>query len=320
MARFSGGGSNRRSRWACGRRLSPAAHAQLGQDVRHVHAGGLGRDEQLGGDLRVRPPGGDQAQHLELPGGQAQPVRRGAVAIAAGAQADPRAAGQRPDLLGSAGARPAGPPAPRRAAAAAPHRRGPRPPWPPRRPAAWPRPARRAGRPGPRLPPRRPSAPGPGRGPPSSAGSAPASAAKVSRLACWTGPEASIFPASVRSCQSSSRARSAASRSRAAAAAAAVQARAPEVSSGQAYRGSRTRSKRSSRGHHHVQRVGRPAFGEAQFHLDLCQGQMVLAVMVAHVSGLGERRPRGGGQCPRVGQVAAAQRDGTSQEPQQRAG
>ena len=40
-------------------RFAPAGDAELGQDVRHVHARGLGRDEQPGGDLRIGPAVGD---------------------------------------------------------------------------------------------------------------------------------------------------------------------------------------------------------------------------------------------------------------------
>ena len=49
-----------------GGRLAAAGHAQLAEDVRHVDAGRLGRDEQLAGDLPVAAPGRDQAEHLEL--------------------------------------------------------------------------------------------------------------------------------------------------------------------------------------------------------------------------------------------------------------
>src|SRR5690349_16780951 len=53
-----------------GGRLATAGHAQLAQDVRHVDAGRLGRDEQLAGDLPVAAPGRDQAEHLELAFGE----------------------------------------------------------------------------------------------------------------------------------------------------------------------------------------------------------------------------------------------------------
>src|SRR5215813_14508826 len=77
-----------------GRGLAAAAHTELGQDVRDVHACGLGGDEELGGDLRVRPPGGDEAQHLELPGGEAKLGRHGAAGIVADPQREPGAPGQ----------------------------------------------------------------------------------------------------------------------------------------------------------------------------------------------------------------------------------
>jgi glycine/D-amino acid oxidase-like deaminating enzyme len=48
----------------------PASGSQLGQDVRDVHAHGLVRDEQLGRDLSVGPPGRERSQHLELAAGQ----------------------------------------------------------------------------------------------------------------------------------------------------------------------------------------------------------------------------------------------------------
>ena len=56
------------------RRLSPVGGTEFGHDVRHVDTGGLGRDEQVGGDVAVGPPGGDQAQHLELAIGQPEPA------------------------------------------------------------------------------------------------------------------------------------------------------------------------------------------------------------------------------------------------------
>jgi len=58
--------------------LGAAADVQLAEDVRHMHAGGLGRDEQLGGDLPVAAPGGQQPEHLEFPAGEpAQRARPG---------------------------------------------------------------------------------------------------------------------------------------------------------------------------------------------------------------------------------------------------
>jgi hypothetical protein len=46
--------------------FAAAGHAELGEDIGHVHAGGLGRDEELGGDLAVASAGRDEPQHLEL--------------------------------------------------------------------------------------------------------------------------------------------------------------------------------------------------------------------------------------------------------------
>src|SRR5438876_2153497 len=56
-----------------GGRLAAAGHAQLAQDVGHVDAGRLGRDEQRAGDLPVAAPGRDQAEHLEFALGQPEP-------------------------------------------------------------------------------------------------------------------------------------------------------------------------------------------------------------------------------------------------------
>ena len=52
--------------------FAAAGDAQLAQDVGHVDAGCLGRDEQLGGDLPVAAPGRDQAEHLEFAFGEAE--------------------------------------------------------------------------------------------------------------------------------------------------------------------------------------------------------------------------------------------------------
>src|SRR6266545_2778731 len=49
-------------------RLAPGVHAELGEDVAHVDAGGLAADVERLGDLAVRPAGGHQAQDLALPG------------------------------------------------------------------------------------------------------------------------------------------------------------------------------------------------------------------------------------------------------------
>ena len=56
-----------------GGRLAAAGHAQLAEDVGHVDAGRLGRDEQLAGDFPVAAPGRDQAEHLEFALGQPEP-------------------------------------------------------------------------------------------------------------------------------------------------------------------------------------------------------------------------------------------------------
>ena len=53
-----------------GGRLAAAGHAQLAEDVGHVDAGRLGRDEQLARDLPVAAPGRDQAEHLEFAFGE----------------------------------------------------------------------------------------------------------------------------------------------------------------------------------------------------------------------------------------------------------
>src|ERR1017187_6593552 len=50
--------------------LGPGAGIQLGQDVRHVHAGRLGGNEELDTDLPVAVPGSQQLQDLKLPAGQ----------------------------------------------------------------------------------------------------------------------------------------------------------------------------------------------------------------------------------------------------------
>ena len=50
--------------------LDPAGDAELAQDVADVHAGGAGADVQLGADLGVGAPGGQQPQHGQLTVGQ----------------------------------------------------------------------------------------------------------------------------------------------------------------------------------------------------------------------------------------------------------
>src|SRR5690348_13462802 len=52
------------------RRLGPAGRTQLRQDVGHVHARGLGGDEQLRGDLPVAAALREQPENLTLPRGQ----------------------------------------------------------------------------------------------------------------------------------------------------------------------------------------------------------------------------------------------------------
>ena len=109
-------------------RLQPGGHAELGEDVRHVHAGGLARYEQLLGYLAVREPVGDQPEHLDLARGQTQPLEL--VRITAGAatstsppvsaMAQPSAAHQGVYLVVAAGPRPSGARAPK------PHARRPR--------------------------------------------------------------------------------------------------------------------------------------------------------------------------------------------------
>lgn len=58
--------------------FSPMREPELGQDVAHVNRGGLGRDEERAGDIRIRPSGGDESRHLELtPGESARRLARG---------------------------------------------------------------------------------------------------------------------------------------------------------------------------------------------------------------------------------------------------
>jgi hypothetical protein len=59
--------------------LTAAGDAQLAQDVGHVDAGRLGRDEQLGGYLPVAPPGRDEAEHFEFAFGQPELAARRSV-------------------------------------------------------------------------------------------------------------------------------------------------------------------------------------------------------------------------------------------------
>ena len=52
--------------------LRAVGHAELGEDVGHVQARGLGADEQALGDLPVRQPLADQLEHLGLARGEAE--------------------------------------------------------------------------------------------------------------------------------------------------------------------------------------------------------------------------------------------------------
>ncbi len=84
--------------------LAAAGDAQLAEDVGHVDAGRLGRDEQLGGYLPVAAPGRDQAEHLEFAFGEAELGPRVAGPLTLGrvvaGQPDPGAPGEDRDLLG----------------------------------------------------------------------------------------------------------------------------------------------------------------------------------------------------------------------------
>src|SRR5215475_15248700 len=52
--------------------VDPCGYSQLAEDVRDMDACGLFRYEQPLADLPVGQPGGDEAQHLVLPGGQTE--------------------------------------------------------------------------------------------------------------------------------------------------------------------------------------------------------------------------------------------------------
>src|SRR5579872_7506345 len=84
-------------RVGAGRRLGAGGGVELAEDIGDVNAGGLRRDEQLGGDLLVAVPGSDQAQHLYLPLGQATRLHAAAVRRAV-AEPDPGAPGEDADL------------------------------------------------------------------------------------------------------------------------------------------------------------------------------------------------------------------------------
>ena len=72
--------------------LGTAGRAELAEDVGHVHAGRLRRDEQHGGDLPVAAARGDEPEHLAFPAGQRREPR--AVRRVVGRRADPRPAAQ----------------------------------------------------------------------------------------------------------------------------------------------------------------------------------------------------------------------------------
>ena len=71
--------------------LGAAGGAELAEDVRHVHAGGLRRDEQHRGDLPVAAARGDEPEHLAFPAGQRGEHR---AVRQVGRGADPSPAGQ----------------------------------------------------------------------------------------------------------------------------------------------------------------------------------------------------------------------------------
>jgi hypothetical protein len=57
-------------------RVDPSRHAELVQDVRDVHAGGLYADGELGRNLPVGVAAGEEQEHLALPGGESERVHR----------------------------------------------------------------------------------------------------------------------------------------------------------------------------------------------------------------------------------------------------
>ena len=87
------------------RSLDAGPHPQLGQDARHVMAGGLAADVERLTDLRVRVAGGEQPQHLELArrqpercecglgGARASPARAGRSARSGPGERGPRSPG-----------------------------------------------------------------------------------------------------------------------------------------------------------------------------------------------------------------------------------
>ena len=87
--------------------LAAAGDTQLAEDVGHVDAGRLGRDEQLGGYFPVAAPGRDQPEHLEFAFGEAElatpgsrVARRLALGRVVASQPDPGAPGEEGNLLG----------------------------------------------------------------------------------------------------------------------------------------------------------------------------------------------------------------------------
>src|SRR3954463_469771 len=80
------------------RRLGAAAHVELGEDARDVHARGLLGHEELRADLAVRGALRDQREHLPLAGGEAEAVlvlfRLGSLGVGVGGRGgrerDPR--------------------------------------------------------------------------------------------------------------------------------------------------------------------------------------------------------------------------------------
>src|SRR5690606_6733951 len=84
-----------------GRGLAPAGHTELAQNVRYVHADGLGADEELLADLPVGAAGGDEAQHLRLPVGKPEPrgVANAHLRLLGPVQRDPGTPGYRVNVL-----------------------------------------------------------------------------------------------------------------------------------------------------------------------------------------------------------------------------
>src|ERR671917_437971 len=86
-----------------GRRGRARRDAELGEDVAHVAGDGPVADHELGGDLAVGPPRGDQGEHLQLaPGEPAGSGRRERLDEPAGTGGVRRGA-QPPGLLAGGG-------------------------------------------------------------------------------------------------------------------------------------------------------------------------------------------------------------------------